>query len=55
MTIDELRHKELIVLKLISNNKPLIFPQGDLKLKQDDLLYVTCSIQTLKELKALQQ
>lgn len=53
MTLDELMAKDLVVLKLISGKERLKFPRGDRQIQLGDIVYVTCSLPVLKEIKKL--
>lgn len=51
MSLDELMAKDLVVLKLISGEERLKFPRGDRQIQLNDLMYITCSLEVLKEIK----
>jgi len=53
MTLDELMAKDLVVLKLISGKERLKFPRGDRQVQLNDCMYITCSLDVLKEIKKL--
>lgn len=53
MSIDDLRKQDLVVLKLISGEERLKFPVGERKFQAGDTVYVTCTLDTLEEMKTL--
>lgn len=53
MSLDELMAKDLVVLKLISGKERMKFPRGDRTIQLNDQMYITCSLEVLKEIKEL--
>ncbi len=53
LCIQQLMEKDLVVLKLISGEERLKFPTLERPIKVGDRIYITCSLDTLKEMKRL--
>lgn len=50
VTLNEVLQKDLSILKLVSGGEKIIFPRGERKLSGGDEIFITCTMETLKEI-----